>query len=150
MIKKILFISLLALLLVNTGLSQSQGLGLGLMIGEPTGVSFKGWLSGSGAIQLGLGYPSLNSRGGTALSAEYLWHSHVFRSYEKFPLFYGIGGIFGVSSGTNIVGGRGVFGIAWWPRRSSLDVFLQLVPTIYFEPVSDFEFEFGFGVRYYF
>jgi len=148
MIKHFLFFTLLAVLLVNTGLAQGHGLGLGLMIGEPTGISCKGWVSG--AIQLGVGYPSLSSRAGTALSAEYLWHSHIFRSREKFPLFYGLGGIFGVSSGTNIMGARGVLGIAWWPRRSSLDVFLQLVPTIYFEPASQFEFDFGFGVRYFF
>jgi hypothetical protein len=146
MVKHSLFSLLLIVLLANTSLSQGHGLGLGLMIGEPTGISCKGWVTNSGAIQLGVGYPSLSSRGGTAVSAEYLWHSHVFRSHEYFPLFYGLGGIFG----SDLMGARGVLGIAWWPRRSSIDVFLQLVPTIYFEPISHFEFEFGFGVRYFF
>ena len=133
-------------LLANVSLAQGHGLGLGLMIGEPTGISCKGWVTNTGAIQLGIGYPSLSSRQGTAVSAEYLWHSHIFRSHEYFPLFYGLGGIFG----SDLMGARGVLGIAWWPRRSSIDVFLQLVPTIYFEPASQFEFEFGFGVRYFF
>jgi hypothetical protein len=150
MMKRILFFIILVVLLVHIGFSQDHGLGLGLMIGKPTGISFKGWVTNTGAIQLGIGYPSPSSRGGTALSAEYLWHSHVFRSHESFPLFYGLGGIFGISIGTNMTGARGVLGIAWWPHRSSLDVFLQLVPTIYFEPSSHFEFEFGFGVRYFF
>ena len=48
------------------------------------------------------------------------------------------------------MGARGIFGVAWWPHRSSLDVFLQLVPTLYFKPTSQFEFDFGFGVRYFF
>jgi hypothetical protein len=146
MVKQCLLFILLAVLIANTGLSQGHGLGLGLMIGEPTGISCKGWVTNSGAIQLGVGYPSLSSRGGTAVSAEYLWHSHIFRSHEYFPLFYGLGGIFG----SDLMGARGVLGIAWWPRRSSIDIFLQLVPTIYFEPASHFEFEFGFGVRYFF
>jgi len=150
MIKHCLFFGLLTVILIDTGFSQGNGLGLGLMIGEPTGISCKGWVTRSGAIQLGIGYPSLSSRWGTALSAEYLWHSHIFRSRESFPLFYGLGGIFGVSSGANLMGARGVLGIAWWPRRSSIDLFLQMAPTIYFEPVSQFEFDFGFGVRYFF
>ena len=150
MMKQIFFFIILSTLLTHVGLAQGHGLGLGLTIGEPTGISCKGWVTNSGAIQLGIGYPSLSYSQGTALSAEYLWHSHVFRSREYFPLFYGLGGIFGVSSGTNIMGARGVLGIAWWPRRSSLDVFLQLAPTIYFKPVSQFEFDFGFGVRYFF
>jgi hypothetical protein len=149
MIKRILFFSALILLLVQGGFAQGHGLGLGLTVGEPTGISVKGWVTNSGAIQLGIGYPSLSSTYGTVISADYLWHSHVFRSHEYFPLYYGIGGIFGVSR-TDIVGARGVFGIAWWPHRSSLDVFLQMVPTLYFKPSSQFEFDFGFGVRYFF
>jgi hypothetical protein len=141
---------LLIAILANTGFSQGHGLGLGLMIGEPTGISLKGWVSYSGAIQLGIGYPSLSSTQGTALSAEYLWHAHLFRSHEYFPLYFGLGGIFGASSGMNLFGARGVLGIAWWPHRSSLDVFLQMAPTLYFKPVSQFEFDFGFGVRYFF
>ncbi len=147
--KGILFFSALVILLFHGGFAQGHGLGFGLTVGEPTGISVKGWVTNSGAIQLGIGYPSLSVTNGTALSADYLWHSHVFRSHEYFPLFYGIGGIFGVSR-TDIVGARGVFGIAWWPHRSSLDVFLQMVPTLYFKPSSQFEFDFGFGVRYFF
>jgi len=149
MMKRILFFSALLMLLVHGVFAQGHGLGFGLTVGEPTGISVKGWVTNSGAIQLGIGYPSLSATNGTALSADYLWHSHVFRSHEYFPLFYGIGGIFGVSR-TDILGARGVFGIAWWPHRSSLDVFLQMVPTLYFKPTSQFEFDFGFGVRYFF
>jgi len=147
--KRILFFSALLMLLVHGVFAQGHGLGFGLTVGEPTGISVKGWVTNSGAIQLGIGYPSLSATNGTALSADYLWHSHVFRSHEYFPLFYGIGGIFGVSR-TDILGARGVFGIAWWPHRSSLDVFLQMVPTLYFQPTSQFEFDFGFGIRYFF
>ena len=150
MIKRILLIGVFILLSVQIGFAQGRGLGLGLMIGEPTGISVKGWVTNSGAIDLGIGYPSLSNTQGTVLSADYLWHSHIFRSREYFPLFYGIGGIFGVSSGTDIMGARGVLGIAWWPHHSSLDIFFQLQPTLYFKPISQFEFDFGFGVRVFF
>jgi len=138
------------LLSAQIGFAQNRGLGLGLIAGEPTGISFKGWVTNSGAIQLAVGYPSLSSSHGTAISADYVWHSHIFQSHEYFPLFYGIGGIFGASSGMDMMGARGVLGIAWWPHHSSIDVFLQLQPTLYFRPASEFEFDYGFGIRFFF
>jgi len=130
--------------------SQGSGVGLGLTLGNPTGITGKGWVTKSGAIQLAIGWPSLDSHGGTALSFEYLWHSHIFRSRERLPIFYGIGGFFGVAGGSDIIAARGVFGMAWWPRGTSLDVFLQILPAIYFEPSTEFDFDFGFGVRFFF
>jgi hypothetical protein len=146
MLKRILLFSSLVILLTSIGFAQGRGLGLGLMIGEPTGVSVKGWLTHSGAIQLGIGWPSLSQNDGLAVSAEYLWHSHVFGSREHLPLFYGLGGIFG----NDLIAARGIFGIAWWPRGSHIDVFLQLAPALYFKPSSKFDLDFGFGVRYFF
>ena len=150
MILRLFYISILGLLFASFAICQGHGLGIGLMIGEPTGISCKGWVTNSGAIQLGVGWPSTSHTGGTAVSVEYLWHSHVFRSRESFPLSYGLGAIVGASNDINIFGLRGAFGIAWWPRGSSLDVFLELNPTIYLKPASSFEFDFGFGARYFF
>lgn len=140
----------LIVLVAHIGFAQGRGLGLGVMIGEPTGISCKGWLSHSGAIQLGVGWPSLSETQGTVVSAEYIWHSHIFSSREYLPLFYGLGGLFGVSSGSDRMAARGIFGIAWWPHHSSLDIFLQLAPALYFKPSSRFDFDFGFGIRYFF
>jgi hypothetical protein len=150
MIKRILFLSVLYTIFGHVAFSQGRGLGLGLMIGEPTGISCKGWVTHSGAIQLGIGWPSTSHSGGTAIAAEYLWHSHIFRSRESFPISYGLGAIFGVSNDINIFGMRSAFGIAWWPHGSSFDIFLELNPTLYLKPSSTFELDFGFGVRYFF
>ena len=67
MIKRILLIGVFILLSVQIGFAQGRGLGLGLMIGEPTGISVKGWVTNSGAIDLGIGYPSLSNTQGTVL-----------------------------------------------------------------------------------
>jgi hypothetical protein len=148
MYKRILLFSSLVVLFTSIGSAQNQGsgLGLGLQIGEPTGVSIKGWLSHKGALQLGVGWPSLSQDNGLAVSAEYLWHSYALCSRQWFPLFYGLGGIFG----NDLIGARGIFGLAWWPRGSSLDIYLQLAPALYFKPSSKFDLDFGFGVRYFF
>jgi hypothetical protein len=150
MFKRMLFIVLLLVLAAQVGFSQSSGIGLGLAIGNPTGIDCKGWITRSGALHLSIGWPDLSSHGGTALSAEYLWHAHVFRSRERFPLFYGVGGFFGVGGGVDIIAARGIFGIEWWPRGSNFDIFLQLMPALYFEPNSEFDFDFQLGARYFF
>lgn len=150
MYKRILYSITFLLLFACVSYSQGSEMGVGLIIGKPTGITGKGWVTTSGAIHVGIGWPSLDSHGGTALSAEYLWHSHVFRSRERFPIFYGVGGFFGVAGGTDIIAARGVLGIAWWPRSSNFDIFLQLMPALYFEPTSEFDFDFALGVRYFF
>ncbi len=146
MYRRILFAIFILVLAAQIGFSQSSGLGLGLVLGNPTGIDCKGWVTRTGAIHLSAGWRELDSDAQTTLSAEYLWHAHVFRSHERFPLFYGIGGIFG----SDLIAARGVIGIAWWPRSSDFDIFLQLMPAFYFQPVSEFRFDFQFGVRYFF
>ncbi len=77
MLKRFFLFGVFILLSVQIGFAQSRGLGVGLTGGEPTGLSFKGWITNSGAIQLGVGYPSLSTSHGTAISADYIWHSHI-------------------------------------------------------------------------
>lgn len=150
MIKRILLFSILLVMLGHGALSQSRGLGLGVVLGDPTGFNGKAWLSHSGAFQFGVGMPSLSQSHGTLINAEYIWHAHVIRSHEQFPLFYGIGGVLGSGWGNSAIGARGIFGMAWWPRNSSIDIFFQLTPTLYFSPDSHFEFDGGVGIRYFF
>jgi hypothetical protein len=147
--QRILFFSLLVFLISTFTLAQGHGFGLGAQVGTPTGISCKAWLSRAGALQVTVGYPTLSQTQGTVLSADYLIHSHIFRSHEQLPIFYGLGGIIGIS-GTTAVGIRGIAGFAWWPHGSSLDIYLQAAPTIYVSPSSKFEFEFGTGIRFFF
>ena len=149
MYKRILFSLLLVLLITSVCFSQSRGLGLGLVFGDPTGFNGKAWMSQSGAFQFGVGMPSLSNSSGTAFNAEYIWHSHVIRSQERFPIFYGLGGIIGTGGGHTAIGARGILGIAWWPHNTPIDVFFQMTPTLFFDP-SNFEFDFGIGARYFF
>ena len=149
MSQRILLAGFLVLLLASMGFAQGHGIGLGAMIGTPTGITCKAWVEPSSAIQINVGYYSLDQTGTTALTADYIWHSHVFRTHQQLPLFYGLGGIVGFS-GANMFGARLVGGIAWWPRGSSIDVFFQIAPTVYFKPTSDFKIDPGFGIRFFF
>ena len=142
--------------------AQDHGFGLGIILGEPTGVSAKLWTSKINAFDFGLGV----SVGGDRISYEghydngsrvhfhmdYLWHSfNAISSTERFPLYYGIGGRFNTGGGYDgSLGIRGVFGIAWFPRATPIDIFFELVPVFQVTPLTGLGIDAGLGIRYFF
>jgi hypothetical protein len=142
--------------------AQTRNFGIGLIIGEPTGISAKLWTASDNALDFGLGwsmdgydryndryYNNNNSR--VHFHMDYLWHAfNVIHSAQQFPLYYGIGGSLNSGSGYNSsVAVRGVFGISWLPRDTPLDVFLELVPTLRLTNSSGLYIGAGIGARYY-
>jgi hypothetical protein len=155
----------LILLLTATGASsQERRFGLGIIIGEPTGISAKLWTSGRTALDFGLGWSVGGDRIGGRYDGyytgesrvhfhmDYLWHSFdAIRSSERFPLYYGVGGRINTGAGyKNSAAVRGVLGILWLPRRTPIDVFLELVPSLQLVPSTGFGIDAGIGVRYFF
>ena len=162
--KSVLFAMVLGMMIifVKPIAAQDHGFGLGLVLGEPTGLSAKLWTSKVNAFDFGLGvglggdrisYNGNYDNGGRVhFHMDYLWHSfNAISSTERFPLYYGIGGRF--NSGGNYdasFGIRGVFGIAWFPRATPIDVFLELVPVFQLTPSTGFGIDAGLGIRYFF
>lgn len=151
MMKKAIILVGISLVLTSRASSQSQGFGLGVVIGDPTGISAKLWTTRATALQFGFSL-SDDFKGNRALiSADYLWHSFdVIRSTERLPLYYGIGGALSSGGGTQAaIGVRGVLGVAWLSRSVPIDVFFQVVPTVTVVPASSFGIGAGVGVRFF-
>ncbi len=70
--------------------------GLGLELGEPTGITGKLFLKSDQALDFGLGdiYHHYYGGDGLHLYADYLWHPTVLTSAEAFelPFYVGVGG----------------------------------------------------------
>jgi len=163
---KLSWVALIALCLffaVPRSIAQDRGFGLGIIIGEPTGVSAKLWTSSVNAFDFGLGWSIGGDRigkykgdydGGSRIHfhMDYLWHAFdAIRSSERFPLYYGIGGRLNSGAGYDAsVAVRGVFGIAWLPHGTPVDVFLELVPSLQLTSSTGFGMDAGIGARYYF
>jgi hypothetical protein len=145
--------------------AQTNGVGAGIIIGGPTGISGKFWTSNSNAIDLSLGWSNSGAwtRFGTGyvyystetlfhFNADYVWHSfHVIESRERFPLYYGVGLHF--DDGNTVptaFGVRAVGGIEWMPRTVPLDIFLEIAPVFYMSPTTGMGMDAGFGARYFF
>ena len=142
--------------------AQDHGFGLGIIFGEPTGLSAKLWTSKINALDFGLGvglggdrikykgYYNNTSR--VHFHMDYLWHAfNAINSSERFPVYYGVGGRFNTGGGYDAsVGVRGVIGIAWFPHSTPIDVFVELVPVFQLTPLTGLGFDAGLGVRYFF
>ena len=156
-------ILLCLILAVQWSVAQERGFGLGVIIGEPTGISAKVWTSSVNAFDFGLGLSiggdGLGKSNGTFrgqsrmhFHMDYLWHSfEAFKSDVRLPVYYGFGGRFNSgASYNNTLAVRGIFGIAWLPRQAPVDVFLELAPSLQFTSPAGFAMEAGIGARYYF
>jgi hypothetical protein len=130
--------------------SQDRGFGLGVILGNPTGVSGKYWVSGQSAIDGAVAW-SFRRRGFFHVHADYLWHfSDAIKSQERFIPYVGIGGRFGATKGDASLGLRLAGGIAFLPRGAPIDVFLEIAPIVDLAPATEVDVNGGVGIRFFF
>lgn len=136
---------------------ETRTIGLGIILGEPTGFSAKWNLSDATAIDLALSY----SFDEYFLShGDFLLHYSLTAETKKFipgemRAYFGAGGGFGFSSKDRgdkaLAFGRIPLGLEWHPvNPSALGVFMEIAPGLGFVPETQFLIYGGLGVRYYF
>jgi len=167
MLKKLLLpsicLTLLALLLTSNPVhaQQSQNkIGLGLMVGEPTGLSFKVWTSETTAFDAGLAW-SFGRYDAVNLHADYLWHHFGIFGDDinkgQLPVYYGIGGriVFAddypnQGDSNAVLGARVPVGVNYLFEDSPVGVFFEIAPIVNIIPETDVDFDSSLGVRFYF
>ncbi len=148
--KKFLFVILL-LLLTSSVFSQQKGFGVGLIAGEPTGISAKYWTSEINAFDFGLGYSFTSSKSLLDFYIDYVFHNTEWiQAEEKFIVYYGPGARVKIFKDNSRLGIRGVAGIIWVPSNAPIDIFFELAPVFDFIPETRFDFAGGVGARYFF
>lgn len=154
--------------------SANKTFGLGLELGQPTGLTGKYFLSDSNALDFGVGYIYHSYRygdDGLHLYADYLWHPATLVSAEPFelPFFIGVGGRFwdfdycrarnDCGWGGSALGVRIPLGIAFDFNRVPLDIALNIVPVLdfvrgdYYDRYGDrahFGIDVSIAIRYWF
>jgi len=148
---------LLILLIVGTSFILAEGtgyqkkFGLGIMLGEPSGLSGKYFLNKTNAIDFGLGY-SIATKGKMVLYVDYLYHSEgLFNTDENIILHYGFGGkIKTYSNKDDVFGIRGVIGLTWSPTQIPFVAFFEVAPVFNLLPSTKLELDASVGGRYYF
>ncbi len=149
---KKLIINSFVLVFLFSGVAKAQGsgFGLGIILGEPTGVSFKSWVGRREAIDVAVAW-SFDGEGAIHIHADYLFHNfRLFRAEKgQFVLYYGIGARVKTVHRTQ-VGIRIPLGLSYLFERDPIEIFFELGPIMNVTPKTLFRMTTGVGVRYYF
>ena len=142
--KTIAIILFLLVLLVPA--TTFAGTGVGIVLGEPTGLTFK---SGNLAIGLGWSFASADNR----IDATIDWWLINDHFVEMLDWYLGAGAKVGIklNQDTDIfnIGLRIPLGIQWWPAEE-LELFAEIAPGLLLVPATEFDISAGIGLRYYF
>lgn len=150
----------LAALLLTASATWAAGLDLGVMLGEPTGLSGKYWLDKNHAVDGGLAW-SLSDDQDLHLHGDYLIHRHNVLPEAELPgglaFYYGIGGRLQLreddddgrdeDDDKDKLGLRIPLGLEWSPNRD-LRVFLEVVPVVDLLPDTEAGFNGALGLRF--
>jgi hypothetical protein len=139
MIKRITFIALFSLICSAISFAQGGKVGVGFILGEPTGLSGKIWIGKKTAIDAALAW-SFQDNDALHVHADYLLHG---------ALYYGIGGRIKFQDKSRF-GIRIPFGIASRFADRHLDFFFEIVPLLDFVPKTKFLLNSALGLRFYF
>jgi len=101
----VIFALLITLFFGTTTVARDRGFGLGIIVGEPTGLSFKKWSGDTTAIDGAIAW-SFGKRNELHLHADYLVHRFdVFQAEkDKLAAYYGLGGRIKIIKGESRVG----------------------------------------------
>ncbi|KAB2908624.1 MAG: DUF3996 domain-containing protein [Ignavibacteriales bacterium] len=130
--------------------AQVGGFGAGIIVGEPTGLSAKLFLSKDHAIDAAVAW-SFKKEAALHIHADYLYHDNDFLKVRsgRLPVYFGIGGRIKLQEKSRI-GVRVPVGMAYEFPKAPFDIFLEIVPLLDIVPDTHFDFNSAIGVRYYF
>jgi hypothetical protein len=133
------------------GSAVSQGsFGLGIIVGEPTGVSAKFWVTDRTAIDAAAAW-SFSDEAALHLHADYLLHNFDLINVEqgRLPIHFGIGGRVKFEDESR-VGVRIPVGLTYIFDGAPVDIFFEVVPILDLIPDTEFDLNAAIGARFFF
>ncbi len=147
-----LFVMLIAMLLSTSVAAGGGPFGLGIVLGEPTGIGGKFYLTKSNAIDGAMAW-SLEGDNDLHLHGDYLYHNYDVFSVEngEVPIHFGVGGrIKFRENQDNRVGIRFPLGLDYIFASAPFDVFFEIVPIMDLAPETEFDLNAALGGRFFF
>lgn len=150
------------LVLAPAGLYASDGLGIGIIAGEPAGVTLKNWVGEKAAVDAAAAW-SFSENESFQFHVDYLRHNfdllQLGEHEGRLPVYYGLGGRLKLKSNNNgnarndddsLVGVRVPLGISYLFAAAPVDLFAEVVPILDVAPDTEFAINGALGARYYF
>lgn len=124
---------------------------LGVILGEPTGLSAKYWMSEVTALDFGAAW-SFQENGNFHLHVDYLYHNYNIFKVEQgsLPLYFGIGGRVRFDENDTRLGLRLVLGAEYLVEEYPMSVFFEVAPIVDLAPETEASLNGGLGIRYVF
>lgn len=150
---KRLWIGLFAfvVLFVTSAVAQRLGLGAGIMVGDPNGLSAKYWINPWMAVDAATSWTFGEGEDIGYLHSDFLIHQFDLIQVPegKLPLYYGAG-VRGLVGDEDRFGIRIPLGVEYLFDGVPADVFLELAPVYNIGPDSQIEWDGVIGFRYFF
>lgn len=149
---------ILLLLAVSSANARTQDdFGIGVIVGEPTGLSLKYWLDEDYAID-GAAAWSYSENDSFQLHGDYLFHNYDLLEDDQWPVYYGIGARLkfknddgrGHNEDHAMFGIRFPVGITYLFDDEPLDLFFEFVPVLDLSPDFELNLNAAVGLRFYF
>lgn len=146
--KKIILVLIAGVFALNV-FAQDRGFGIGVILGEPTGLSVKSWITSKTAVDAAVAWalhdPSLH------IHADFLVHKFdlVTISEGQLPFYLGLGARVKLADET-MFGARIPIGIDYLFEEAPLDIFFEIVPILNLVPSTAFDLNLAIGIRYFF
>jgi hypothetical protein len=142
----------LSLALTSAAAAETSTFGLGIIIGEPTGVGIKTHLTSGNALAFGVAW-SLEDENELHVQGDYLYHNYDLITVQEgeMPLYFGIGGRIKINEDADDnVGIRFPVGLDYIFANAPFDIFLEIVPILDLTPDTDFDLNGAIGGRFWF
>jgi hypothetical protein len=141
--------------------NEEKQLGIGLILGEPTGLSVKYWLDEEHAVDGGVAW-SFWDGDGFQLHSDFLWHNFDLLDDPggvdgKLPVYLGVGARlkFRDDEGRHhddndtVFGIRVPLGVSYLFDGKPIDLFAEIAPILDLTPDIELNFSLALGVRFY-
>jgi hypothetical protein len=132
---------------------DTKHVGVGFIVGEPTGLDAKFFLNNENALEFGLAW-SLSGDNELRVQGDYLWHRYdliELSNGDEMPFFFGVGLRWvSVDEFDDVFGIRFPIGLAYMFTNYPFDIFAEIVPILDLTPDTDFDLEGAIGARFWF
>ena len=140
---------LILVFIISFSTTYGQGkFGLGIILGEPTGISAKVKVSSTTAFDGAIAWSFVNE-GALHIHADLLLHTSDLIS-KVLPIYYGIGGRIKFRKDETRLGIRIPIGIVYDIPYIRIDLFGEIVPLLNLNPSTNFTMNAAVGGRFYF
>lgn len=145
------FLAFFVLLFSSAESQASKKYGLGVIAGQPSGLSGRYVLNNSNSIDAALSW-RLGDAGYFGAFADYLFdNAHTLKLDNlSFPVHYGAGVGLGVGDSFTAVGVRVPAGLSYYFQEQPIQAFFELAASLLLVPETNFDVEAFIGARYYF